>query len=358
MPPDKPNPPATSETAAARITEIEAIVETFENACGSTPDLDALEELEARTTGRKRGRLTAAFRALPELEPAARRQVGQALNHARRCIERLLADRRTELLRRDDVAQEVPVDVTMPGRCIDLGGLHVITRTLEEIRSVFTALGYEIVDGPEVENDWYNFEALNMPQDHPARDSQDTLYLENDWLLRTHTSPAQIRFMEQHQPPIAALFPGRVYRRDTPDATHTPMFVQCEGLVVDTDITLTDLKGTLEHFARAFFGAATATRFRPGYFPFTEPSAELDATCPSCRGGGCRVCKGSGWVEMLGCGMVHPRVFENVGYDPEQVQGFAFGMGVDRLAAVRHGIDDIRLLYENDLGFLRQFAVT
>jgi len=237
-----------------------------------------------------------------------------------------------------------PLDVSLPGRGRAAGSLHPITLALQEIESVFTRMGYKVVEGPEVEHDFYNFEALNIPRDHPARDIQDTLYLGGDWLLRTHTSPVQIRTMQAQEPPLAIIVPGRVYRRDTPDATHTPSFVQCEGLVVDKNITMADLKGTLDHFAKALFGSQTKTRLRPGYFPFTEPSAEMDAN------------SGSGWIEMLGCGMVHPAVFEAVGYDPEVWQGFAFGMGVDRIAALRYGIEDIRIFYENDTRFLRQFT--
>lgn len=337
---------------------IDAIVADFEAECAQTTDVAALEDLQARYVGRKRGRLTAVFQQLRGLDPEAKKRVGGAANRARQQIEQRVEQLGQQLrgaVRQSREAAEA-VDVTLPGRADALGGLHPITRTLEEIQKVFVAMGYEVVDGPEVESDWYNFGALNFPPEHPARDAQDTLHLHGDLLLRTHTSPVQIRYMEQHQPPFAILVPGRVFRRDTPDATHTPMFMQCEGLVVDTDITMSDLKGTLDTFAKALFGADTATRFRPGFFPFTEPSAEVDATCPACRATGCRVCKGSGWVEMLGAGMVHPALFENVGYEPGKYQGFAFGMGIDRIAGVRYGVPDIRYYYENDLRFLRQFS--
>ncbi|HJO04621.1 MAG TPA: phenylalanine--tRNA ligase subunit alpha [Acidobacteriota bacterium] len=337
---------------------VETIVEQFERDSVEVRDLEALEELQARYLGRKRGRLTAVFQSMRNLDADAKRRVGGAANRARQAIGRALEDLE-ERLRGAAAAerdQSEAIDVTQPAVPDALGGLHPITRTLAEIESIFVAMGYEVVDGPEIETDWYNFGALNFPPDHPARDAQDTLHLDGGLLLRTHTSPVQIRYMEAHEPPFAIIVPGRVFRRDTPDATHTPMFVQLEGLVVDTDITMADLKGTLDAFAKALFGDQTATRFRPGYFPFTEPSAELDATCPACGGSGCRVCKGSGWVELLGSGMVHPALFENVGYEAGRYQGFAFGFGIDRITAVRYGVEDIRYYYENDLRFLRQFA--
>ncbi len=346
--------PPSSPTSA-----IEQLLERFESDAAAISNAAAIDELHARYLGRKRGELTAIFQGLRELEPEARKAVGNAANLARQRLGARIDELRESLTQASSDSRVEGIDVTLPGLPDPLGGQHPISQTLAEIEDVFVALGYEIVDGPEVETDWYNFEALNFPADHPARDDQDTLRLHRsygDLLLRTHTSPVQIRTMEQREPPLAILVPGRVFRRDTPDATHSPMFVQCEGLVVDVDITLADLKGTLDHFAKRLFGPATDTRFRPGYFPFTEPSAEVDATCPACKGEGCRVCRGSGWVELLGCGMVHPALFENVGYDPDRWQGFAFGMGIDRIAAVRHGIDDIRLLYDNDLRFLKQFA--
>ncbi len=343
---------------AAPAGDADGVVARFETDAGSVADLGALDELRAVYLGRKRGAVTALFQSLRELDGDAKREAGAAANRARQQITARLEEIEAQLNSVATASREQAerVDVTLPAFPDALGGLHPITQTLQEIQNVFVSMGYEVVDGPEVETDWYNFGALNFPEDHPARDEQDTMMLDGDLLLRTHTSPVQIRYMEQHQPPLAIIVPGRVYRRDTPDATHNPMFVQCEGLIVDTDITLADLKGTLDHFAKALFGPETRTRFRPGYFPFTEPSAEVDATCPACHGEGCRVCKGSGWVELLGCGMVHPALFENVGYDPEKVQGFAFGMGVDRIAAVRYGLRDIRAYYDNDLRFLRQFT--
>ena len=327
------------------IAEIDALVRDFEQAAGEVRDTPALEELRARTIGRKRGRLTAVFDGLRDLAPETRGTVGKAANQARQLIEKRLGEIETQLTAAADQLTAIDLDVTLPGRAIEPGSLHPITLALEEIVNVFTRMGYKVVGGPEVEHDFYNFEALNIPRDHPARDIQDTLYLGNDWLLRTHTSPVQIRTMQEQEPPLAIIVPGRVYRRDTPDATHTPSFVQCEGLLIDRDITMADLKGTLDHFAKALFGPQTETRLRPGYFPFTEPSAEMDANA------------GNGWIEMLGCGMVHPNVLQAVGYDPQEWQGFAFGMGIDRIAALRFGITDIRVFYENDARFLRQFAV-
>lgn len=338
------------------LARIEEIVEEFRGEAEGVEDLDSLEELRARTLGRRRGSLTAVFESIGSLPAERRGEVGRAANQARQRIETRLEELGESLRGRLAGGRDSTFDVTLPGRRPELGTLHPLTLTLQEIETVFIRMGYQVVEGPEAEHDWYNFEALNIPPEHPARDDQDTLYLGGDWLLRTHTSPVQIRTMGAEEPPIAIIVPGRVYRRDTPDATHTPAFMQCEGLLVGRDVTMADLKGTLDHFARALFGPDTRTRLRPGYFPFTEPSGELDATCPGCSGDGCRVCKGSGWVELLGCGMVHPFVFESVGYDPEAVQGFAFGMGIDRIAAVRYGIDDIRLLYENDARFLDQFA--
>jgi phenylalanyl-tRNA synthetase alpha chain len=341
-------------TGTDPLATIQEILQEFEVEAERVSSPADLGELRARYLGRKRGALTAIFDSLRSLPGELRAQVGKEANRARQLLSKRLEEIAAELEK--DGGKRCDLDVSLPGRTVHLGSLHPITLALREIESVFTRMGYEVVEGPEVETDWYNFEALNIPKEHPARDTQDTLYLGGEWLLRTHTSPVQIRTMQRRQPPLAIIVPGRVYRRDTPDATHTPSFVQCEGLVVGENITLSDLKGTLDHFAKALFGHETRTRFRPGYFPFTEPSAELDATCPACAGSGCRVCKGSGWIEMLGSGMVHPAVFEAVGYDPQKVQGFAFGMGVDRIAAVRYGIDDIRTLYENDIRFLRQFA--
>ena len=341
---DDDNAGGQASTPSDPVAAIESLLSSFETEAAEVSDAAGLEDLRARYVGRRRGQLTAVFDSLRDLPAEKKGEVGRAANEARKTIEAKL-EAMAAGIDSDKPSAAAPVlDVTLPGRSVEPGSLHPITLALDEIEGVFTRMGYQIVEGPEVEHDWYNFEALNIPADHPARDDQDTLYLDGDWLLRTHTSPVQIRTMEQQEPPLAIIVPGRVYRRDTPDATHTPSFVQCEGLVVDKNITMADLKGTLDHFAKALFGPQTKTRLRPGYFPFTEPSGELDADA------------GWGWIEMLGCGMVHPAVFEAVGYDPQVWQGFAFGMGIDRIAAVRYGIDDIRILYENDVRFLQQFA--
>ena len=314
-----------------------------------------LEEVRVKYLG-KRGVLTQLLRSLPSLSPAERPVVGREANLAKTEIESGLKGRDAvleALERRARLAAERP-DLTLPGRRVVPGGLHPLTRVHDEIVDVFTGMGFAVAEGPEVELDYYNFEALNIPKDHPARDMQDTFYVGGEILLRTHTSPVQIRTMERQKPPVRIICPGRVYRRDA-DITHSPVFHQVEGLAVDRGITMADLKGTLELFARELFGADSRIRFRPSFFPFTEPSAEVDVLCFLCKGGGCRVCKQSGWLEILGSGMVHPRILRSMGYDTEEVTGWAFGMGIERVAMLRYGIDDIRLFYENDLRFLSQF---
>jgi phenylalanyl-tRNA synthetase alpha chain len=314
-----------------------------------------LEEARVRYLGKK-GALTQLLRALPDLPAAERPAVGREANLAKAEIESVLEARLASLERlerRARLAADRP-DLTLPGRRVVPGGLHPLTRVHDEIVDVFTGMGFAVAEGPEVELDYYNFEALNIPKDHPARDMQDTFYVGGEILLRTHTSPVQIRTMERQKPPVRIIVPGRVYRRDA-DITHSPVFHQVEGLAVDRGISMGDLKGTLELFARELFGADSRIRFRPSFFPFTEPSAEVDVLCFHCKGGGCRVCKASGWLEILGSGMVHPRILRAMGYDTEEVTGWAFGMGIERVAMLRYGIDDIRLFYENDLRFLSQF---
>jgi phenylalanyl-tRNA synthetase alpha chain len=314
-----------------------------------------LEEARVRYLGKK-GALTQLLRALPDLPAAERPAVGREANLAKAEIESVLEARLASLERlerRARLAADRP-DLTLPGRRVVPGGLHPLTRVHDEIVDVFTGMGFAVAEGPEVELDYYNFEALNIPKDHPARDMQDTFYVGGEILLRTHTSPVQIRTMERQKPPVRIIVPGRVYRRDA-DITHSPVFHQVEGLAVDRGISMGDLKGTLELFARELFGADSRIRFRPSFFPFTEPSAEVDVLCFLCKGGGCRVCKASGWLEILGSGMVHPRILRAMGYDTEEVTGWAFGMGIERVAMLRYGIDDIRLFYENDLRFLSQF---
>ena len=315
-----------------------------------------LEAVRVKYLGRS-GALTQILKSLGTLSAEERPLVGAAANEAKRELEALLEDRLGEMLeveRRRQREQARP-DLTLPGRRPPRGTLHPLTRVREEIVSVFMGLGFSVADGPQIETDFYNFEALNIPRDHPARDMQDTFYLSPETLLRTHTSPVQIRTMLAQKPPVRIIVPGVVYRRDA-DITHSPMFHQVEGLAVDTRVTMADLKGTLELFARELFGARSKIRFRPSFFPFTEPSAEVDVLCFLCGGDGCRVCKQSGWLEILGSGMVHPQVLRNVGYDPEDVTGWAFGMGIERIAMLKYGVDDIRLFFENDLRFLKQFA--
>lgn len=337
--------------------DIEGLHRTIVEAIEKAGDLEALEEIRRRYLGRK-GELTTALRSLGELPPAERPRMGERLNALKLMVEEAL-DRRTEELAR--AAEEARlaaerVDVLLPGRRPRLGYGHPIRLVWDEIEEIFLGMGFTIAEGPEVELDRYNFEALNFPPEHPARDMQDSFYLSPTVLLRTHTSPVQVRTMEALCPaPIRIIAPGRVYRRDAPDASHSPLFHQVEGLVVGEGITFADLKGTLTVFVRAMFGPERELSFRPSFFPFTEPSAEVYISC-SCGGAGCRVCKGSGWLEILGSGAVHPNVLAISGYDPERFSGFAFGMGIERIALLKYGIEDMRLLFENDLRFLSQFA--
>lgn len=314
---------------------------------------EELEALRVKYLGRK-GALTQVLRSLKELPPEVRRPAGQEANRAKAALEAALDLALTDLKEARRHGAGPVLDVTLPGRRPPLGRLHPLNQVMAEVCDIFLHLGFEAVEGPEVELDWYNFEALNLPPDHPARDMQDTFYFNDQVLLRTHTSPMQIRTMERRQPPVRIIAPGKVYRRDS-DITHSPMFHQVEGLLVDRGVTFADLKGTLTAFVHEMFGPEVSLRFRPSYFPFTEPSAEVDIECVICGGAGCRVCKITGWLEVLGAGMVHPAVFEAVGYDPEEVTGFAFGLGIERIAMLKYGIDDIRLFFDNDLRFLRQF---
>ncbi|HYR40914.1 MAG TPA: phenylalanine--tRNA ligase subunit alpha [Methylomirabilota bacterium] len=316
----------------------------------------ALEQVRVRVLGRS-GELTALLRGLGKVPAADRPRLGEEVNRAKERLEAELAARLVALKAEEHrlALQAQRPDLSLPGRAIPPGAVHPIARVQDEIIEIFGRLGFSVAEGPEVETDYYNFAALNFPDDHPARDMQDTFHLSADTLLRTHTSPVQIRTMKARRPPVRYIFPGKTYRRDA-DTTHSPMFHQVEGLAVDTNISMGDLKGTLEHFAREMFGSRVSIRFRPSFFPFTEPSAEADVSCFGCGGSGCRLCKQSGWLEILGSGMVHPNVLRNVGYDPEEVTGWAFGMGVERVAMLKYRIDDIRLFFENDLRFLGQFA--
>ncbi|MEK6531807.1 MAG: phenylalanine--tRNA ligase subunit alpha [Deltaproteobacteria bacterium] len=317
--------------------------------------LDAVSGIRAKYLGRK-GSLTLFFKELSGLAPDDRKAAGEALNNAKNAIESEIYSLEATLKERgkEEALKKQTLDATLPGRLVRPGRTHPITQVVDEIEDIFLRLGFEIAEGPEVELDYYNFEALNFPKDHPARDMQDTFFISDELLLRTHTSPVQIRVMEQRRPPLRVIAPGTVYRRDS-DITHSPMFHQIEGFMVDRAIGLSDLKGVLTHFLKLFFGANTAVRLRPSFFPFTEPSAEVDIRCVMCKGLGCRVCKGSGWLEILGAGLIHPEVLKAVKYDPELHSGFAFGLGIERVAMLKFGIDDLRLFFDNDLRFLRQF---
>lgn len=336
---------------------ISALLEEAEKAIATAVDLQALDTLRVGYLGKK-GRITAELKRLGGLAPDIRKEQGQAINAAKQSVTAQLETRKHEL-EKEVLTQRLSserIDVTLPGRNCSEGGHHPITLTMIRIKGLLAQLGFKAAEGPEVENEYYNFEALNIPEHHPARAMHDTFYFENGMLLRTHTSPVQIRVMENNKPPFRIIAPGRVYRCDS-DLTHTPMFHQVEGLMVDRNITFADLMGTLDHFLKAFFEREDLkTRFRPSYFPFTEPSAEVDIQCVICSGKGCRVCKQSGWLEVLGSGMVHPDVFKYVNIDIEEYTGYAFGMGVERLAMLRYGINDIRLFFENDLRFLKQFS--
>ncbi|MBM6668835.1 phenylalanine--tRNA ligase subunit alpha [Lacrimispora saccharolytica] len=318
--------------------------------------LDKLNDVRVNVLGKK-GELTAVLKGMKDVAPEDRPKVGQLVNDARVDIETRLEAAKAKLeaeLRERKLAAEV-IDVTLPAKKANVGHRHPNTIALEEVERIFVGMGYEVAEGPEVEYDLYNFEKLNIPEGHPAKDEQDTFYINDEIVLRTQTSPVQARVMEQGKLPIRMISPGRVFRSDEVDATHSPSFHQIEGLVIDKHITFSDLKGTLEVFAKELFGPETKTKFRPHHFPFTEPSAEMDVSCFKCGGKGCRFCKGSGWIEILGCGMVHPHVFEMCGIDPEEYTGFAFGVGLERIALLKYEIDDMRLLYENDDRFLSQF---
>jgi len=319
-------------------------------------DMQTLENIRVKFLGKK-GELTAILKQMGKLSAEERPAIGQLANEIRAFIEEHITTR-TAQLKKELTQQRFKaerLDVTLPGKKSPIGKKHPLNIVLDEIEEIFLGMGFSIATGPEVELDYYNFEALNMPKDHPARDTQDTFYISDNVLLRTQTSPMQVRVMEKQKPPIRIIAPGRDYRSDAVDATHSPLFHQIEGLVVDKGVTMADLKGTLEIFVKRLYGEDSVVRFRPHHFPFTEPSAELDCMCFNCHGEGCPLCKGEGWIEILGCGMVHPKVLSNCGIDPEIYSGFAFGMGLERVVMRRFNIDDLRLLYENDLRFLNQF---
>ena len=325
-------------------------------ALDAAKDSKAVDELRVRYLGKK-GEITAILKQMGSLSAEERPKMGQLANEVRADIEGAISAALAEMNKKTQELRlkKETLDISIPGTKEEIGSLHPLNSTLDKLIEIFKSMGFDVVDGPEIETDYYNFEALNVPKDHPARDMQDTFYLTENMLLRTQTSATQIRTMEKRKPPIRMICPGRVYRSDDVDATHSPVFHQVEGLVVDKGITMCDLKGTLETMAKEIYGNDTKVKFRPSFFPFTEPSVEVDVSCSECGGKGCRVCKGSGWIEILGAGMVHPKVLAGCGINPEEYSGFAFGIGLDRLTTTRHKISDIRLLFENDLRFLKQF---
>lgn len=335
---------------------LKEIVNAAKEAVAACSEESQIENLRVQYLGKK-GQLTALLKQMGSLSAEERPKVGALVNQAKQELEDLISQKKQELKikAQENKLREETIDITMPAKEIKAGKLHPLNTVLDDMINIFQSMGFDVVDGPEVETDHYNFECLNVPADHPARDMQDTFYLGENLLLRTQTSAAQIRTMETRKPPIRVICPGRVFRADEVDATHSPVFHQIEGLVVDKGVTMCDLKGVLEEFAREIYGNDTKVKFRPSFFPFTEPSVEVDVTCSECGGKGCRVCKGSGWIEILGAGMVHPNVLRSCGIDPDVYSGFAFGIGLDRLTTTRYKISDIRLLFENDKRFLEQF---
>jgi len=336
--------------------QLEKLVNDAQQAIQAAADLQSLDEVRVNYLGKK-GSITGMMKELGKLPAEQRPEAGQVINRAKQAIQSAIEARKDNLQSAKLATQlaSETIDVTLPGRSHGMGGLHPVTRVLDRIEDLFNQLGFETAEGPEIEDDFHNFEALNIPESHPARAMHDTFYINDKLVLRTHTSPVQIRVMQERQPPLKIIAPGRVYRCDS-DVTHTPMFHQVEGLLVDRDVSFTDLKAILIEFLQRFFERDDlAVRFRPSYFPFTEPSAEADIQCVMCSGAGCRVCKQTGWLEILGCGMVHPNVFKHVNIDSEVYTGFAFGMGVERLAMMRYGVNDLRMFFENDLRFLQQF---
>lgn len=336
--------------------QLSAILTDAKNQVANSQNETEIEAVRVKFLGKK-GELTAILKQMGSLSPEERPKMGALVNEAKQELEELISVKKNELksAEQEKKLAEETIDITLPHKEIKPGKLHPLNTVLDDMINIFQSMGFDVVDGPEVETDHYNFECLNVPADHPARDMQDTFYLADNLLLRTQTSAAQIRTMETRKPPIRVICPGRVFRADEVDATHSPVFHQIEGLVVDKGVTMCDLKGVLEEFAHEIYGSDTKVKFRPSFFPFTEPSVEVDVTCSECGGKGCRVCKGSGWIEILGAGMVHPNVLRSCGIDPEEYSGFAFGIGLDRLTTTRYKISDIRLLFENDKRFLDQF---
>jgi len=334
-------------------SEIERIKKEFDDEIEKTSSTTELEQVRIKYLSRN-GTVTRLFDELKKVPTEEKPIFGKLLNTLRNEVTESFNNKKL-LLESDETTDSPEIDLTLPGKTIRTGSRHILTQTLFEIKSIFKGLGFSVYDGPELESDYYNFEALNFPADHPARDMQDTFFVSDQFLLRTHTTPVQIRIMEKEQPPIRAIMPGRVYRNEAISSRSYCMFHQVDGIYVDTDVSFAELKGTLVSFAEQFYGEGLKYRFRPSFFPFTEPSAEMDITCYICKGKGCRVCKQSGWLEILGCGMVDPNVFKHVNYDTEKYTGYAFGMGIERIAMLKYGIDDIRIFFENDLRFLKQF---
>ena len=336
--------------------QLKAIMARVTEELKNIQDTGALEQLRVSVMGKK-GELTQILRGMGSLPAEERPAMGQLVNQTRAALEQAMEERLqvlSEMEKQKRLEQE-KIDVTLPGKTRSAGSLHPMNVVLSDLLDIFTGMGFEVVEGPEVEFDHYNFELLNLPKNHPARDAQDTFYIEDNIVLRTHTSPVQARIMTTRKPPIRIVCPGRVYRADEVDATHSPVFHQMEGLVIDENVSIGDLKGTLDTFARKLYGEGVTTRFRPSFFPFTEPSAEVDVTCAACKGKGCRMCKGTGWIEVLGAGMVNPKVLDMCGIDSKRYTGFAFGMGLERIALLKYNIPNLRLMYENDLRFLAQF---
>ena len=338
------------------LEKLQSIRERALERLNQAADTGALEQIRVAVLGKK-GELTALLRSMGQLAPEERPAMGQKVNELRALIEEKLAEREHALKEREKEArlQKEAIDVTLPVEPRTSGAMHPCSIVLDQLLTIFTGMGFEVVEGPEVEYDHYNFELLNLPKNHPARDAQDTFYIDDNIVLRTHTSPVQARIMTTRKPPIRIVCPGRTYRVDEADATHSPVFQQIEGLVIDEGISMSDLKGTLDAFASRLYGEGITTRFRPSYFPFTEPSAEVDLTCANCKGAGCRVCKGTGWIEVLGAGMVNPKVLEMCGIDPGKYTGFAFGIGIERITMLKYGVPNMKYLWENDVRFLKQF---
>jgi phenylalanyl-tRNA synthetase alpha chain len=333
--------------------KINSVLEDFQKETSESIDLKILEEIRINYLG-KNGRVTNLFEGLKSVPKEEKPLLGKSLNSLKDQITSKISELKRKLTLQLE-KEKCLLDLSLPGRQRRIGSNHLLTQTLNEIKSIFRSLGFSSIEGPELESDYYNFEALNFPKDHPARDMQDTFFISKDFLLRTHTTPVQVRIMEKHQPPVRAIMPGRVYRNEAVSSRSYCMFHQVDGIYVDTDVTFAELKGTLVAFAKQFYMDDLKYRFRPSFFPFTEPSAEMDITCYLCRGKGCKVCKSTGWLEILGCGMVDPNVFKMVGYDPETYSGYAFGMGIERTAMLKYGITDIRIFFDNDFRFLKQF---